>query len=71
MNDLSLVDINDLINEIFNRTDACIIGYVRKEDAGDPIIKGNWSLPGGWIIGVGLCGAIQSKIIEENGLIDE
>jgi len=66
MNDLSLVDIEDLINEIMKRTETCVIAYTRIVDIGDPVVRVNWSLPAGWVVGVGLCDIMKSSIIEQN-----
>ena len=62
--DLSLVDIHDLIDEIYKRTTLCVIGYLRHDDPGDPFIYVNWS-EGSEMAKIGLCEAIKYRILCE------
>ena len=42
MKDLTLVPIDTLIQEIFNRTQGCILAYVREEKADQPEVRCHW-----------------------------
>lgn len=60
--DLSLVPIDSLIKEIFNRTNCCVIGYIRDVDSGPPIVLLDWNANGSYVQAVGLCEEIKLTI---------
>ena len=64
--DLSLASIEELQEELFNRTNACVVSYIRHIDAGNPIIMSSWSAPNGWTQAMGLCDICKIKIYDSN-----
>jgi uncharacterized protein YkuJ len=61
--DLSLVSIDNLIEEIFNRTELCAMVYSRFEDNGEPIIRISYS-EGNNLQRVGLVEYLKSKCLD-------
>lgn len=64
--DLSLVDIKDLLDEIKNRTDCCVIAYTRTVDPGAPIYDYYGNSKTAWFDMIALCEIMKQKIIHDN-----
>ena len=58
---LQLVPIENLVEEIMDRTDVCVLGYLRTEDEEGSCVYINYSGDSD-MIKVGLCDAIKHKI---------
>lgn len=69
--DLKLVPIEDLISEIMDRTESCVLGYTKMEDPGAPFVYVNHKCAEGWLTGVGLCDAIKVDLFNKNFHPDE
>ena len=61
--DLSLVPIEDIIQEIQNRSDAYILATLRTEETNDPIIKTYWE-DKKFIEVLGICSILEENIKE-------
>jgi len=66
MMELQLIPFDDLVKEIFNRTDTCVIAYTRTIDDKSPIIDVCYNSPNGWLTGVGLCEISKDSIVSKN-----
>ncbi len=66
MSDLTTVPIEELIKEMMDRTESCVIGYTRIIDNKEPSIFINHQCKGGWLTGVGLCDVIKTDLIDRN-----
>ncbi len=64
--DLTMVPVEDLIKEVMDRTDTCVIGYTRIVDAKEPSIFLNHQCKAGWLTGVGLCDLLKTDLIDAN-----
>lgn len=64
--DLTIVPIEELIAEVMNRTETCVLGYTRVVDSKAPSIYINHKCSGGWLTGVGLCDLVKTDLIDLN-----
>jgi len=62
VSDLILVPMKDLIQELFNRTECCVVAYTRTIDDGCPIIQVSHSDSNN-LQKLGLCEMIKHDLI--------
>ena len=56
--DLKLIPIEELIQELKDRTETLVVGYTRNVDNGAPIIYKDWNGPS-YITASGLCDEVK------------
>lgn len=67
MNDLKLIPIDDLVKELFDRSEIAICAYTLYEDPGDPIIYVNWN-ESSVLEKIGLCEHLKRKLLQSECL---
>ena len=64
--DLKLIPIDDLVDELFSRTEACVIAWVRSEDPGAPIVRHAWNYQDtGNLTAIGLVETLKHEMLEQ------
>lgn len=63
--DLTLVPIDELVQEIMKRSEEVVIGYTLLEDPGPPFIFINYEARNSWLSAVGLCEYIKQHIFDK------